>query len=448
MNLTTSVEKINKIGKVTARKLSKLGIKNVQDLLEYYPVRYDDYTQTLPISELKPGISTNVQGMVEFIQNKRSFKTRMMITEGMIKDATGQMKVIWFNQPFIGRSLKVGDIVSLSGKVDSDLAGLQMNSPEYEKVRGNQSTHTKGLVPVYSLTAGLTNKQLRFLIKSIIKLSSEFIDALPKFVKEKYNLIDFSQAIYNIHFPQSAEVLEQAKRRLKFNELFLIQLKSQVQKFKVKNQKAEKIKFYKQATQEFVNNLPFKLTNAQKKASWEILQNLDSSQPMSRLLEGDVGSGKTVTVALAMLNTALNKKQSALLVPTEILASQHFETLIKLFKNTDIKIGLFTRSQRRTTLPTGRQAHNIKHITKKEINNLIKKGEIDILIGTHAMIQEDVEFKNLALAIIDEQHRFGVEQRKVLRKKSGSKKTIPHLLSMTATPIPRSLAQVVYGDLD
>jgi len=442
LTLNTTIEKINRIGKVTAKKLNKLGIRKVQDLLEYYPFRYEDYSKIVKIVDLQSGMKVNVRGVIDIIQNRRNPRRRTAVTEAIIKDETEQLKVIWFNQPYIGRTLKEGDLISLAGEVKEDFAGVQMVSPQYEKIFGDQVTHTTGLVPIYNLTAGLTNKQLRFLIKSIISLTDKIDEVLPAKIQKKYQLINLQQAVHNIHFPKSPEILEQAKRRLKFDELFLVQIRSQFLKSKIKNQKSCKIKFYKKETKKFVDSLPFKLTDAQKKASWEIIQDMESNKSMSRLLEGDVGSGKTVTVVLAMLNVALNKKQSALLVPTEILASQHYETLIKLFKDVDIKIGLFTRSSRRAN------SEELIVNSKKDMISAIKEGKIDIITGTHAMIQEDVKFKNLALAIIDEQHRFGVDQRKALRKKSGNSKTVPHLLAMTATPIPRSLAQVVYGDLD
>ncbi|MDP3899887.1 MAG: ATP-dependent DNA helicase RecG [bacterium] len=452
LNLDTPVEQINKVGKATAGKLKKLGILTVQDLLSHYPSRYDDFSQSEKIANLRPGMNINVQGTLEFIQNKRSPRQRMNITEALINDETGQLKIVWFNQPFIGRSLQIGDTVSLSGTVKTDYAGLQMTSPEYEKISNSGATHTKGLVPVYPLTGNLTNKQLRFLIKSVVSIAEHLEDVVPKFIRRKYDLCDIDLALKNIHFPESKDLLNQARRRLQFEELLFIQLATQLQKLKIKSQKSELIEFKEKETKEFVSSLKFQLTGAQKKAAWEIINDLQSEKPMSRLLEGDVGSGKTVTAALAMLNVALNKKQSALLVPTEILASQHYSTLRGLFKNTEITVGLLTSIQQKVN-----SEEQIAK-SKKEFLKLIEDGKIDIIVGTHAMIQKNIEFKNLALAIIDEQHRFGVEQRKALRKQSGqfrrnSSETgntniMPHLLSMTATPIPRSLAQAVYGDLD
>ncbi len=480
LTLDTPVEKINKIGKATSNKLKKLGILTARDLIGHYPFRYDDYSRTVKIADLRPGEKANVQGIIEFIQNKRSPRKRMLITESIVSDGSGQMKAVWFNQPFIGRNLRVGEKISLSGAADADFSGMQMISPEYEKLwRGTKPAHTAGLVPVYHVTANLTNKQLRFLIKSVIGIASKMEEVLPDEIWEKYKLSTLPKAVRNIHFPENAKALEKAKRRLKFDELFFVQLNAQIQKLEIKIQKTEKINFFKKETKEFIDNLPFKLTRAQKKSAWEILQDIQKDQPMSRLLEGDVGSGKTVAAALALLNAALNKKQSALLAPTEILAGQHYDTLVRLFKNVDVSIGLFTRTQKKINvviaseversetkrgnsvkkakLQNPRDCHvalpqsagaGLLAMEKTKMLNAIKSGDIDIIIGTHAMIQEKVEFKNLALAIIDEQHRFGVEQRRSLKMKSGDEKTAPHLLSMTATPIPRSLAQVIYGDLD
>jgi len=442
LTLVSPIEQINKVGKATAKKLQKLDIHNVYELVHYYPFRYNDYTKTLPIARLRAGENANTRGMIEFIQNRRSFHRRMTITECLIKDDAASLKIIWFNQPYISKTLKVGDFISVSGLPQDDIVGLQMISPEYEKIINDSTTHTRGLVPVYNLTGGLTNKQLRFLVKSVIGIAGQVEDFLPRDILKKYNLTTLAQSIKDIHFPKTHEALEKAKRRLCFDEWFLVQLASQIKKFELKKQSAESLAFFETETKQFVAGLPFELTAAQKKAAWEIIKDLKKTKPMSRLLEGDVGSGKTVTVALAMLNAALNKKQSALLVPTEILASQHYETLRRLFQATDVKIGLFTRSNKLV---------NNKQIiinSKKEVLKLLQEGDVDIVVGTHAMIQENVKFKNLALAIIDEQHRFGVKQRQALREKSGNTNTIPHLLSMTATPIPRSLAQAVYGDLD
>jgi ATP-dependent DNA helicase RecG len=360
--------------------------------------------------------------------------------------------VIWFNQPFIARNLKVGDIISLAGKIEGEPGEIVMKSPIYEKIynsfnqEGN-AIHTQGLVPNYHLTANITQKQLRFLIKQTIILAKQIPDWLPEQIRKNQNLITLGKAIEKIHFPKNKNESETARRRLAFDELFLIQLESQIIRKKLDESRAEPISFAEEETKKFVSSLPWKLTDAQRKAAWEILKDIAKNIPMSRLLEGDVGSGKTVVAVIAMLNTALSEKQAVLMVPTEILAKQHYNTICRLLSNFDIKIGLITGSDKRLNQELGiRNPKENKKVKSPDSSFLIHNSKI--IIGTHALIQEDIKFDNLALTIIDEQHRFGVEQRKMLMEKSGNKKIVPHLLSMTATPIPRSLALALYGDLD
>ncbi|MBU0721987.1 ATP-dependent DNA helicase RecG [Patescibacteria group bacterium] len=450
LTLDTDIIKISRIGESAAKRLKKLGIETARDLLFYFPFRYDDFSHLTPINKLQAGISANVVGQIELIQNKRSPRQRMNITEALINDGTEILKIIWFNQPFIARNLKVGDNISLAGKVEENYSGLTMNSPVYEKIQPSYSlchvsgaVHTQGLVPNYHLTAKITQKQIRFLIKQIIGLSAQIIDWQPQEIKKNFKLISLADAIKKIHFPKNNFDLKQARERLAFDELFLIQLQSQLVKKNLSMSKSPAIKFYEQETKNFVNSLCFRLTNAQRKSAWEILQDIANSRPMSRLLEGDVGSGKTIVAIIVMLNAALNKKQAVLMVPTEILAKQHYDTICRLLSNFDIKIGLISRSQR--------QIFNFQFlIDKNKIKNQDIINNSDIIIGTHALIQEDIKFQDLALAIIDEQHRFGVEQRAALMRTNADKKhgLMPHLLSMTATPIPRSLALALYGDLD
>ncbi len=448
--LDTEITKINRVGATTANRLKRLGLNTVYDLLLYFPFRYDDFRGITPIEKLEPGQNANIVGQIELIQNKRSPRKRMYITEALVKDQTETIKIIWFNQPFIARNLRAGDKVSLAGKAEDDSSGLVMKSPTYEKILQGQPVHTQGLIPNYHLTANITQKQIRFAIKQAMSVARQIKDWLPVEIKNRQKLLPLNQAIKKIHFPANFNDIEQARRRLSYNELFLLQLQSQLIKKKLESSQAETMPFKEKDTKKFVASLPFILTNDQKKAAWEILKDIAKDKPMARLLEGDVGSGKTMVAVIAMLNTAINKKQSVLMVPTEILAQQHFNSISKLLAKTKIKIGLLTRS--------AKCINTKEKITKNQFLELIKTGELKIIIGTHALIQEKVEFKNLALAIIDEQHRFGVEQRKMLVKKSSSPlslarrkaggEVMPHLLSMAATPIPRSLALALYGDLD
>ncbi len=425
ISLDSNITELNRVGKTTSKLLKKLGLETVHDLLFYFPFRYDDFASVETIAGLKAGESAQVIGTIELIQNKKSFKRRMFVTEALVTDDSGSLKVIWFNQPFLTRTFKPGDKISLAGKVTEDYSGLSMITPVAEKIYSESLIHTKGLIPNYHLTENLTQKQLRYLVKEAIALADKLEDWIPINVKKRLELLDLGPALHLIHFPKSYEEIEAARKRLGFAELFLRQLKSAIIKSDLKNRRALSIDFKEKETKEFVASLPFKLTGAQKKTAWEILRDLEKPMPMSRLLEGDVGSGKTLVVALALLNVALNRKRSVLMVPTEILASQHFNYLNKLFKGYGFKIALLTHSHKEAGAD-----------------------EADIIIGTHALIQKNVRFKDLALAIVDEQHRFGVGQRRKILDFNSAPGETPHFLSLTATPIPRSLALAIYGDLD
>ncbi|MCG2701372.1 ATP-dependent DNA helicase RecG [Candidatus Parcubacteria bacterium] len=467
ITLDSDIEKLSGAGVAMSKKLDKLGIKTVRDLLFYFPFRYDDFSQTTPISKAVAGSRVNIVGQIELIQNKRRPRKRMNITEALINDGSETIRAVWFNQPFIARGLRTGDNVSLSGKVENDYTGLMMQSPSYEKIyltpapassagqdlslsRRGSAIHTQGLVPNYHLTQGITQKQIRFFIKQIIGLANATEDWLPEEIKTRLKLLDLGKALAKIHFPKNNNDIKEARERIAFDELFLIQLQSQLIRRDAKSCVSAESPFREKEIKKFVGGLPFQLTNAQRKAAWEILQDISKNKPMSRLLEGDVGSGKTVVAVMAMLNIALNKKQAVLMVPTEILAQQHYESICRMLAGFDVKVGLLTRSVQRLNTKTRKHENTKTHINKKKkmMIEIIKNGEVDIVIGTHALIQENIEFKNLALAVIDEQHRFGVEQRRALISKSAGKNIIPHFLSMTATPIPRSLALALYGDLD
>jgi ATP-dependent DNA helicase RecG len=474
MFLSTSIAQLTKIGKITANKFKKLSIEKAEDLLFYFPFRYDDFSQVslinnlqiYPIKKNKNLYSSHAQeneisnkinsivtikASIELISNKCSPIKKTIITEGLVSDQTGKIKVIWFNQPFLTKILKPGDKVYFSGKVESDFYGLQMTNPSYEKISlwEKEAIHTGRLVPIYSTTENLTQKQIRFLIKFILPLTKEIQDWLPKEIKKDLDFFDLTEALTQIHFPDDKKKLEKAKERLKFDELFLIQIQTkQLKKFLEKN-KAPKINF-KEEIKNFVQSLPFKLTDAQKKVAWQILKDLQKEQPMNRLLEGEVGSGKTIVATISMLNVFLNNYQSILMVPTEILAKQHFDNICELLKNFDIKIGLITKNEKKMNYKLKITNHN-KNIKLKNHNLSLIIHNSNIIIGTHSLIQEKIKFKNLGLIIIDEQHRFGVEQRNKLKSQTnsfGNKQMFPHFLSMTATPIPRSLALALYGDLD
>jgi len=436
----TQISFLGKIGKTAAKYLKNLDILTVEDIIFYYPARYDDLSQIVPIGQLEPWTTVTVKGRIELIQNKRSLKKHTLITEAIVSDGTGKMKVAWFKQPFIGKILKNGDEIYLSGKVDQDYYGIQMVSPVYEKVMNSAPTHTGRIVPVYSLTDKLSQKQIRFLIKMSLAAVNQVEDPLPLDIKRKFNLPNLPEALREAHFPTTFERLESARRRLKFDELFLLALRNEITRLELKKNNAPVIPFREAETRAFVASLPFSLTKTQKTSAWEILKDLEQESPMNRLLDGDVGSGKTVVAAIAMLNTVLSGCQAAIMAPTEILARQHYESLTQLFSNN--KVGLLTSNFSYLSAKG--------EINKKELLEEILVGGAEIIIGTHALIQESVKFKKLGLVVVDEQHRFGVDQRAALKKSANLEKTeaSPHFLTMTATPIPRTLALSAYGDLD
>jgi len=420
MTLSTPIEKIPRVGPQYQKRLKKLGIKTVQDLLFHFPHRYENFSNIIPISEVKNNEICCIQGKILEIKNIRTWKKRMFLTQAIIDDKSGAIKVVWFNQPYLINVLKKGDRVCLAGKVTTGKAGLYLSNPAYEKISADL-THTGRIVPVYPETEGLSSRWLRFILKPLlIEFRTKIPEALPEKIIKTHKLLPLGRAIWQIHFPDSMEIAKKSKERFSFEELFFISLLVLRERQKLEREKAVPIPLNVSLLQDFTKSLPFKLTASQKKSAWQILKDLEKKRPMNRLLEGDVGSGKTVVATMAALNVAKQGCQVAFMAPTEILAKQHFKTVSKLLKNLNVKIGLLTGKEK------------------------VKK-EADILIGTHALIQNKVKFKKLALVIVDEQHRFGVEQRAKLCQQKGF---IPHLLSMTATPIPRTLALTIYGDLD
>ena len=431
--LATPIKSINKIAADLAPKFKKLGLENVADLLFYFPFRYDDYSNLIKIKDLTPNVLTTLRVKIELITARRSFKSRMLLTEAMVADETGQIKIIWFNQSYAAKILSVGDEIYLSGKPIITDHSIEFHNPVFEKIGKYEkaTTHTNRLVPIYSTTEKLSQKQIRFILKQILPLTAQIKDWLPTEIILKEKLFSLSQAIHQIHFPINQENLRTAERRLKFDEIFLLQLRSALIKREVLSFESPKIKFFQDETKKIVANLPFQMLISQKKSAWEIIQDLGKNKPMNRLLEGDVGSGKTITAALPILNTLLNHLQTAYMAPTEILAEQQFNVFCQLFKNYNFKIALLTRSL--WLIHNFNQGSNTKQ-TKSALLKDLAQGKIDFVIGTHALIQEKVQFKNLSLIIIDEQHRFGVAQRKTLKDKAWAKdktkKIMPHLLSM------------------
>ena len=447
ISLSTPVQEVPKIGITYAKRLKKFGIKTVQDLLFYFPARYDDFSEITTISQArqKLGEVACVQGEIIEIETTKSFYNRMAITKAVVQDRTAQINVLWFNQPYLEKSLKENDFICLAGKISLGKEGLYFNSPAFERINeigeNEELTHTGRIVPVYSETRGVTSRWLRYIIKPLLyRFCEQIPESLPKEIIKKYKFLPIQEAVWQLHFPVSFEHADAAKARFSFEELFLIQINVLEEKIKLMQKKSSACPMDTDLMKKFTDSLPFQLTDSQKKCAFAILKDLEKTVPMSRLLEGDVGSGKTVVATMATLNVVKCGHQVAFMAPTEILAKQHFKTVSESLKNFDVKIGLLTGKDARIY-----KEGETTEVSKKSLNGDLENGQLDIIIGTHSLIQKGITFKDLALVILDEQHRFGVEQRDHLIK---NKKLVPHLLSMTATPIPRTLALTVYGDLD
>ncbi len=437
MRLDTPIAAFNRVGKTTVAKLRRLGLVMAADLLYYFPFRYEDFRQLTLIKDLNEGAQVTVRAKVELINNRRSFKKRKILTEALVSDATGSLRIVWFNQPFLIKNLQIGDEVFFSGTVKLDMLGKELVSPSYERV-SEDATHTARLVPMYPLTDGITQKQIRTLVKQALPLAESITEWLPANVLEMFDLPPLTHAVSGIHFPNDTTELAHCTVRLKFDELFLLQLQAQLARRDQEAVIAPALTFHESDIRTFVQALPFSLTKTQKIAAWEILQDTGKTSPMNRLLSGDVGSGKTVVASMVMYNTALAHHQSALMVPTEILAEQHFVSVTKLLPN--LPVALYTRTHHRLS-----QRGIVQEVTKKKLAEAVHEGEVAIVIGTQALLSDGVALsKRVGLVIVDEQHRFGVQQRRLIKEKGKG----AHFLSMTATPIPRSLALMLYGDLD
>ena len=439
LSLNSPIDNLDKIQKPHIAALLKLGINTVQDLLLYFPYRYLDFSKTAKIKDLKPGENVSLKVTIKNISSRFSFRGRMSLAEAVVSDDSGSIKVVWFNQPYLAKSLKAGDEIFLAGQADYYNFSLQMTNPIYEKV-SEFPIHTSRLVPLYHLKQNIYPKSFRNFISQVLPLADEVADILPASLVKNQALMDIGATIKASHFPVSNHELAKAKRRLAFEEIFLSQLLAQKKKLEMAHKGAYQIKFNQKLIKQFVDSLPFKLTDEQKKSAWEILQDLEKSIPMNRLLEGDVGSGKTLVALIAALQAVYEGYQVALLAPTEILAKQHLETAKKytsLIHGRELmRYGLLTNNY---------SLIKDKKEPKTKLQALIKEGMPALYIGTHALLEKKIKFKKLALVIIDEQHRFGVEQRSTLLLDSNR---VPHLLSMTATPIPRTLQLAFFGELD
>jgi len=454
INLSISATN-SRLGGNNLQKIEKLGIFTVFDALYHFPHRYNDFTKSVPIAELIIGQEQTVYGIVGRSREVRMGRGgRMRSTEIVITDNTGaSIKATWFNQPFIAKALTIDANIALAGKVSNFKGRPVFQNPEFEIVKENSDgTHTGRLVPVYPLTKGLAQRTLRnFVSKIVTQYSTSITEHLPEKIRKRNNLLPLADAIAQIHYPDGKNELQEALRRIAFDDLFAIQITVQDRKRRWQVTGDAPQITADTLSSNFINNLPFTMTLAQKRVLKEIRQDLTQSKPMSRLLEGDVGSGKTVVALAAILDTVASGFQAVLMAPTEVLAEQHYRTICKLLAGEDNLplqglIQLPDRSIKAVLLTGSTKAKN-----RKEILNAIKFGGAQIIIGTHSLIQEAVIFSRLGLAVVDEQHRFGVLQREQLREQGRNALDIqntPHLLVMSATPIPRSLALTVFGDLD
>lgn len=390
--LNTPIESVARIDRRILPALKRLGIRTLRDLLFHFPARYDDFSNEKDIAGVFPGETVSVQGAIEKISVHRTFKKRLALTEAVIRDETGKIKAVWFNQPFLARNLKEGFFVRFSGKVAKGPGGAYLQSPSYERVGGNaRAIHTGGLVAVYPETRGITSRWFRYLVSNFIRASKNLVDPIPPDILKRNNLPRLSEALSRIHFPKTREEAQRAERRFIFEDLFLIQLRALRERNRLKEKRAPEIPLDVPLIKKFVRSLPFSLTDAQRRSLWEIGNDLVKPSPMNRLLEGDVGSGKTVVAAAAALLAVRAGYRAVFMAPTEILARQHFATLEKLLKPFSVSLGFRTGAEKRFF-------------------------DADVVVGTHALIQKHISFENLGLVVVDEQHRFGVNQRQALTR--------------------------------
>ncbi|MDO8429136.1 MAG: ATP-dependent DNA helicase RecG [Candidatus Daviesbacteria bacterium] len=430
MDLGTSLAFLPGIGSYYKAKLARVGVLTVSDLINYYPFRYDDFSKSAKISEIRSGEVVTIRGEIWSIKNAYT-RARKVITTAILNDGSNSIELIWFHSPYLTKSIHPQDLLQVSGKATRRKDKITIVMPQWEKVNRqetgedlniNKSVHTGILVPVYSETEGLSSKWLRQKITSVLtQVNSQISDPMPSEYRAK--MLDLPYALSQIHFPDSWNLADQARERLAFDELFYIQLQNQKRTLEWKKKKLINPLVVSEADLEnFIKKLPFKLTTAQNKVIDQIVRDLKNSQPMNRLVQGDVGSGKTVVAAVIIYLVAQNNLGSVVMAPTELLAFQHFNTLTKLLSPFGINIGIYTGSRK-----------------KIEVSS-----KPDVIVGTHALLSDKLKLDRIGLVVVDEQQKFGVEQRSVLRQKTSS----PHFLTMTATPIPRTVALTLYGDLD
>lgn len=429
MNTQSSLVKVKGVGARTADQFAVAGLQTVGELIDFLPRKHEDFSRVVAISDITPGKMT-IRARCEKVST-RPVRRGLRITTATLVDDSGKLQAVWFNQPYRETQLKdSSDEFFFSGEFEFNYNRYQLTNPSAEKV-SDMPVQTDRVLPVYPAIKGLKSQLVRKILSELRPLITMLPETLPSSIVMSENLLSRSEAILGMHFPNTMSEVERARERLAFEELFQLILASQLNKKENSQLKGWKIPFEQPVVAGFVKKLPFALTNAQRRAAWEILQDFENETPMNRLLQGDVGSGKTVVAGLAARQASSHGLQTAVMAPTEILASQHAETLLNLLEPFGVKVGLLTAS--------------VKGKQRQILYENIKNGSVDVVVGTHALIQKTVEFHKLGFVVVDEQHRFGVLQRQELLKKSPK---MPHMLAMSATPIPRSLALTVYGELD
>lgn len=464
--LSDSLTSLIRTNKDHLEGLTRLNLFTIKDLLYHFPTRYADIREETHITHIEKGASVTIYGVMEKVSVRRSFKGHTPMTEARVADDTGTVRCVWFNQAYIGKMYPDGTKVKVAGIAQEDSRGIFLSNPTIERLITlpehsdslfASSTQPEFLSPIYRETKGVSSLYLYTLIKKVIAhgVLDDVVDSIPQHIIKKLHLPELQKALLYIHFPKNETLTIAARKRFAFEEIFYLQLKQYQEKIEAKHSLAYPILVNKKITKDFINSFPFTPTEAQLEAIESILKDISRKEPMGRLLEGDVGSGKTFVAAViahAVLqnkaSTAGKNLQIAYMAPTEILAKQHFESFVNYFKDTGIEIGLLT-SAGCAKFPSKSDNNSSTSISKKQLLTWLLDGRVSIVIGTHSLIQKGIQFANLALIIIDEQHRFGVKQRKALASKKGEiRKELPHLLSMTATPIPRTLALTIFGDLD
>ena len=437
--LETPLTTVSGIGSSNANKLNNLGLSTIGDALYHFPHRYVDYSSLKSIKHVKYGDEVTIIANVKQIRQRKIRGGKLSLVEVVLTDGTGTIVCNWFNQPWLEQQLSQGQEIQVSGRIDVYLGKKVISSPDWESV-DKQSIHTGRIVPIYHLTKGITAKTMRrWMYKIVNDTIGRIIDPLPKEMCARLQLLDAEAALRCIHFPDSQDQLQSAQRRVAFSELLILHVGMRIRKSLRQKKTGQQFCIDDSWLEAAIASLPFNLTAAQTRVVYEILRDISKSNPMSRLVQGDVGSGKTIVAALALAAILQNGAQGALMAPTSILAEQHYTSICALLKNIpDLNLGEKDTPYIRLLLGS------TPEVERTEIANGLQDGSIKIIIGTHTLIQDSVKFYNLALAVIDEQHRFGVEQRAILREKGNE----PHLMVMTATPIPRSLALTLYGDLD